>query len=189
MLALRIALGAIVIALVVAGAGLGIAGHEQHRAAAVGPNLPSDVAGLTYTVMGARPLDERGDETTLGALPAEERRNDRTSIVFGVFVDVANHGRRPVGMARRFELLDAAGRTYAPIPLNPASAFAYRPRRLAPGASAPADLTPAASDLAEQGYPLVFRLPRSSVQPNDPLALRVFDPTGRTPPAEILVQA
>jgi hypothetical protein len=188
MLAHRILLIGILTALLVVAAGLGFVGHEEHRAAAVAPNLPTDVAGLTYSVMGARPLDERGDEETLGALPADERRNDRDSIVYGVFISVANQGARPAGMAHRYELVDAKGQIRAQIPLNPASPFAYRPRALARGGQAPANFTPPASDLAEQGYPLVFRIPRSSYRPNDPLTLRVFDPTGRTHPADILVQ-
>src|SRR3712207_8835794 len=67
--------------------------------------------------------------------------------LFRSFVRATNGSDRPVTTAPRFELVDADGRTFAPTPLRPTSAFAYRARTLAPGAQLPAEASPPAEDL------------------------------------------
>jgi hypothetical protein len=173
---------------IVVGVALGVALAHQPSDAAVSPNGAVAVAGLQYSVSGARPLDEVGDAPVIRALPPSQRRASTASVDYGVFIIVANNGARTRPMARRFALIDASEHSFTPIPLRPDSAFAYRPTGLAAGRLAPPTASAPAQDLAEQGYPLVFRIPRTAAGDGS-LTLRVFDPTAATPPVDILVQS
>jgi hypothetical protein len=172
----------------VVGVSIGVAMAHQPSDAAISPTGAAAVAGLQYNVSGARPLDEIGDAPVIGALPPRQRHASSQTVVYGVFVNVDNNGARTRPMARRFALIDARRHGFTPIPLRQDSAFAYRATGLAAGQVAPTVGSAPAQDLAEQGYPLVFRVPRSAAGDGS-LTLRVFDPTAATQPVDILVQA
>jgi hypothetical protein len=160
---------------------------EQKVALAAGPNAPVAVAGVTYRAQASRAMDEAGDAAALRALPRRLRHPSSADVLYGVFVSATNSSDATHQLARRFELIDANMRPFAPLPLAAGSAYRYRPSQLPPGARVPANGSPAAQNLAEQGYPLVFRLPRAAYLKR--LTLRIFDPTGSTPPGEIVVQS
>jgi hypothetical protein len=149
---------------------------------------PLVVGAITYTAQSARPLDEFGDAAVIRALPASERRATRGRVLYGVFVTLANDGTRTRPTSRRFALIGVDYHSFSPIPLRPDSAFAYRARDLAGGRVLPQPGSPPAQDYAEQGYPLVFSIPRASAR-DGALTLRVFDPTGATPPEGTVVQS
>lgn len=165
-----------------------VIGHAQAQPANAAGDTPAVVAGIQYDVQGARILDENGDAPVIRAVAPSRRRAPGGQVVYGVFITLANTGTRTRPMSRHFTLVDDDGHTYSAIPLQPDSPFAYRARALAGGLVAPASDSAPATDLAEQGYPLVFHIPRSDTL-GGLLVLRVFDPTGATPTAQIEVQA
>jgi hypothetical protein len=166
---------------------LGVVGRTQTYESAGSSSSPAAVAGVTYRVQASRPLDDVGDAATIRALPASLRRPSARDLVYGVFITAANSSDRTLPLARRFELVDSNGRTFTPLPLGSTSAYRYPGGRLPPGGHAPASTSPPAENLAEQGYVLVFRVPRASAL--EGLSLHIFDPTGTTAPGEILVQS
>jgi hypothetical protein len=172
----------------VVGVSLGVAMAHQPSAAAISPTGAVAVAGLEYNVSGARPLDEIGDAPVIRALPPSQPGASSQTADYGVFISVDNNGTRTRPMARRFALIDAGQHSFTPIALRQDSAFAYRAAGLAGGQVAPPAGSAPAQDMAEQGYPLVFRIPLSAAGDGS-LTLRVFDPTAATPPVDILVQA
>lgn len=149
---------------------------------------PIEVAGIQYNVQGARVLDLNGDEPVIRALPPSQRRASGRQVVYGVFITLTNSGARTRPMSRQFTLIDDNQHTFRPIPLRRDSPFAYRPGDLAGGRVSPASDSAPAQDFAEQGYPLVFRIPRRETR-EGLLLLRVFDPTAATPPADTIVQS
>jgi hypothetical protein len=178
-----------VLALVtVVGVSLGVAMAHQPSATAISPTGAVAVAGLQYNVSGARPLDEMGDAPVIHALPPSLRRASSRTVDYGVFITVDNNGARTRPMARRFALIDASQHSFTPIALRRDSRFAYRATGLATGQVAPPAGSAPAQDGAEQGYPLVFRIPGTAAADGS-LTLRVFDPTAATPPVDILVQS
>jgi hypothetical protein len=166
---------------------LGVVGRHQQYAHALSSSGPIGVAGVTYRVAGSRPLNAIDDAAVLRALPAPLRSPAGGDVLYGVFISATNTGDRTRPLARRFELIDPSLHGFAPLPLAATSASRYRAGRLPPGAQVPASGSPVTQNLAEQGYPLVFRLPRPAYAQT--LTLRIFDPTGRTSPADILVQS
>jgi hypothetical protein len=160
---------------------------EQQLPLAASPALPADVAGLTYQVEGSRALDEVGDAAALRALPERLRHPSGGDVLYGVFISATNSGDATQQLARRFELVDANFRIFTRLPLAAGSAYGYRPGRLPPGGRAPANWSPVAENLAEEGYPLVFRLRGAAYRQR--LTLRIFDPAGSTSPGEIIVQS
>jgi hypothetical protein len=172
----------------VLGVSLGVAIAHQPSVAAISPNDAVAFGGLQYNVSGARALDELGDAPVLRALPGIQSGASRLTVDYGVFITVANNGARTRPMARRFALIDASQHSFTPIPLRQDSAFAYRATGLAAGQAAPANGSAPATDLAEQGYPLVFRIPGTAAADGS-LTLRLFGPTATTPPVDILVQS
>jgi hypothetical protein len=163
-----------------------VIGHAQSETA-YSVARPTVVAGIQYDLQGARALDELGDAPVISALPPSQRRASPGQALYGVFITLSNGGARPRPMSRHFSLVDEDDHAYGLIALRPDSPFAYRARDLAGGRVTPASDSAPAQDLADQGYPLVFRIPRSEARDGS-LTLRVFDPTGATPPAEIAVQ-
>jgi hypothetical protein len=133
-------------------------------------------------------LDENGDAPVIRALPQSERLATRGEVLYGVFITLANNGPRTRPMSRRFALMDDDQHSFRQIPLRRDSPYAYRAGDLAAGRISPADGSAPAENLAEQGYPLVFRVPRGDAS-DGLLVLRVFDPTGATAPQDIIVQA
>jgi hypothetical protein len=176
-----------VTALATVAIGLGVGIAHQHAGAAVSGTGPVEAAGIAYDAQGARVLNEAGDAAVIRALPSDERRSAGDRVLYGVFITLHNGGGASRPMSRRFALIDADLHSFTPIPLRGDSAFAYRARDLAGGQVAPPAGSAPAGDYAEQGYPLVFRIPRANARDGD-LTLRVFDPTGATPPADTIVQ-
>jgi hypothetical protein len=163
-----------------------LAGHQKPTPSA-GFSGPADVAGITYQFEAARPLDDVGDAAALQALPARLWRRPGDDVLYAVFVTATNSSDRTQPLARRFELVDALDRRFSPLPLAATSAYRYPGGTLRPGGQAPATGSAVAANLAEQGYPLVFRVPRASYEKM--LTLRVFDPAGTTQAAAIVVQS
>jgi hypothetical protein len=176
-----------VTALAIVAIGLGAVIAHQQPITAVSGTGPVDVGGLQYAVGGARPLDEIGDAPVIRALPRSQPHASRQGVLYGVFVTVDNRGPRAWPMARRFALIDADEHSFTPIPLRRDSAFAYRARSLPGWQLAPATGSAPADDYAEEGYPLVFRIPSANAR-DGLLTLRVFDPTGSAP-GDTVVQA
>lgn len=167
---------------------IGVVITEQHRPVAVSGAGPVQVAGISYDPVGARVLSEAGDAVVIRALPANQRSATQDGrVLFGVFLTLENTGGSPQPMSRRYALVDADQHSFTPISLQPGSAYAYRAGELAGGQVVPAVNSAPAWNYAEQGYPLVFRVPSANARDGD-LTLRVFDPTGAAPPADTIVQ-
>ncbi|HEX8101685.1 MAG TPA: hypothetical protein VF533_03665 [Solirubrobacteraceae bacterium] len=175
-------IGVVAIVLVIAGV------TDSEDAGAASAEGPVEVAGLTYAIEGSRPLDEDGDRPAIGALSPADRRLAGGQQLYGIFLAVDNRGSSPRPIARRFTLVDGRGRRFAPLPLAASSPFALPRGDVAPGHHSPRAASPPTADVAEDGYPLVFRVP-GKVADDTELTLRIEDPTGRGPAVDLLVQA
>jgi hypothetical protein len=97
--------------------------------------------------------------------------------LYGVFIQVCNHGEQPVETAESFKVLDNQENELEPLELPEDNAFAYHPRRLDPD-----QCIPEVGSVAQQGPTaasmLLFRIPLDMTE-NRPLELEVqapFDP-------------
>jgi hypothetical protein len=124
-----------------------------------------------------------GTETPVQLTP-EERPQKCPTNLFGVFVQVCNEtsdgaptaAREPTEVEGRefpgdFEIEDAQGNKYEPLPLAHTNVFAYRARPLKKGDCIPASGS-TASNAPTGGALLVFRIPVASTE-NRPLELSV----------------
>jgi hypothetical protein len=178
------------IALIVATFVLEITGHEQKRPPAIGAPTQDAVAvgGLTYESPESRPLDPSNpvDRAILRGVPPVRRPLPRSEEWFGVFLTVSNPGRHVLSAARRFTLVDVDGRRFRPEHRLADDAYAYRPTTVPPGRSYPPAASAAARNLTAQGALVLFRIPRASDDFGS-LELRIADPAGRQPPADLAV--
>jgi hypothetical protein len=178
------------IALVLATFVLELTGHEQERQLATGAPTQDAIAlgGLTYKSPESRPLDPRNpvDRAILRGVPTVRRPLPRSEEWFGVFLTVSNPGRHVLPAARRFVLVDADGHRFRPDRRLGDDPYAYRPTAVAPGRRYPPDASAAARNLTAQGALLLFRIPRASDDFGS-LELRIADPAGRRPPADLTV--
>ena len=178
------------IALIVATFALEITGREQQTRPAIGAPTQEAVAvgGLTYQSPESRPLDPGNpvDREILRGVPTVRRPLPSSEEWFGVFLAVSNPGRRVLPAARRFTLVDLDGRRFRPERQLGNDAYAYRPTTVRPGRGYPPAASAAAHNLTAQGALLLFRIPRAS---DDfwSLGLRIADPAGRQPPADLAV--
>ena len=159
-------------------ASLALAGCKSSRPEGVArEGLYEDVAGLDYNVFITRELNIRD---------AEDRDYYRGpeappgSALYGVFIQVCNHGHGYKIPDTRFTVEDNQGNRYEPLPLPKDNVFAYRPRRLASGACIP-EAGSAASAGPTGGALLLFKLPLTTLE-NRPLELTVEAPAGSEPP-------
>jgi hypothetical protein len=145
--------------------------------------LYEDVAGLDYNVFITRELNIRD---------AEDRDYYRGpeappgQALYGVFVQVCNHGHGYRYPDTKFVMEDNQGNEFEPLPLPKDNVFAYRPRRLSSGACIPEQGSAAASG-PTAGALLLFKVPLTALE-NRPLELRVEAPPGSEPPREKTIE-
>jgi hypothetical protein len=159
-------------------AALSVGGCKSSRPEGVSrEGLYEDVAGLDYNVFITRELNIRD---------AEDRDYYRGpeappgSALYGVFIQVCNHGHGYRLPEARFTVEDNQGNKFEPLPLPKDNVFAYRPRRLATGACIP-EQGSAASSGPTAGALLLFKLPNTTLE-NRPLELNVEAPASSKPP-------
>lgn len=145
---------------------------------AAAPNYAvATVGGLQYQAMDGRQLDPAGpvDAAILRGVPAAELRTPPGQTLYGAFLSVSNDTPRPLRAASRVELTDESNRVYQPLPLPAGNPYAYTPRTIPPDATLPVFGTPAADNLAAEGYLVLFRVPTASVNAGG-LELVIHDP-------------
>jgi hypothetical protein len=165
-------------------AALLVAGCDSGRPPGVArEGLYEDVAGLDYNVFITRELNLRD---------AEDRDYYRGPeappgfALYGVFVQVCNHGHGYRYPNVKFVVEDNQGKRYEPLPLPSDNVFAYRARRLATDACIP-EPGSAASSGPTGGALLLFKFPLTSLE-NRPLELRIEAPEGAKKPREKTIQ-
>lgn len=160
----------------------------------VHPNVRHDpstsmasVAGVTYAGKNSYSLGTvvTPRERELFDLPPRIGRAPSGDIWLATFITADNPTSRTLPAARRFALQDAAGHDYAPVNLGSGAPLAYAASSVPPGQQLPLPDTPAAENLAGDGYLLLFRIPRASY--GGPLSLRVFNPTRPRDSADFLL--
>ncbi|MEA2389364.1 MAG: hypothetical protein QOG41_2137 [Thermoleophilaceae bacterium] len=145
--------------------------------------LYEEVAGLDYNVFITRELNLRD---------AEDRDYYRGPeappgfALYGVFVQVCNHGHGYRSPNTTFTVEDNQGNRFRPLPLPKDNAFAYRPRRLATDACIPEPGGAAASG-PTAGALLLFKFPLQSLE-NRPLELKIEAPAGAEKPRETTIE-
>jgi hypothetical protein len=161
-----------------------VAGCKSGRpGGAAREGLYEDVAGLDYNVFITRELNLRD---------AEDRDYYRGpeappgSALYGVFVQVCNHGHGYKLPDTTFTVEDNQGKRYEPLPLPKENLFAYRPRRLSTGACIP---EPGSAAFAGPtgGALLLFKFPLTSLE-NRPLELKIEAPPGAERPREKTIE-
>jgi hypothetical protein len=168
----------VIAALACALAGLLVAGCDSGRPEGFArEGLYEDVAGLDYNVFITRELNLRD---------AEDRDYYRGPeappgfALYGVFVQVCNHGHGYKFPDTKFTVEDNQGNRYEPLPLPRGNVFAYRARRLATDACIP-ESGSAASSGPTGGALLLFKFPLQSLE-NRPLVLKIEAPAGAEKP-------
>jgi hypothetical protein len=161
-----------------------VAGCKSSRQEGVSrEGLYEDVAGLDYNVFITRELNIRD---------AEDRDYYRGPeappgfALYGVFVQVCNHGHGYRFPDSRFTVEDNQGNSFDPLPLPKDNVFAYRARRLATGACIP-ESGSAASSGPTAGSLLLFKFPLSSLE-NRPLELHIEAPPGSKKPVRKIIE-
>jgi len=145
--------------------------------------LYEDVAGIDYNVFITRELNLRD---------AEDRDYYRGpeappgSALYGVFVQVCNHGHGWKFPNTTFTVEDNQGNSFHPRPLPKDNLFAYRPRRLSSGACIP-EPGSAAYAGPTSGALLLFEFPLQSLE-NRPLELKIEAPPGGEGPREKTIE-
>ena len=165
-------------------AALALGGCKSSRPEGVArEGLYEEVAGLDYNVFITRELNIRD---------AEDRDYYRGpeappgSALYGVFVQVCNHGHGYKFPDTKFVMEDNQGNRFEPQPLPDDNVFAYRPRRLSSGACIPEPGSAAATG-PTGGALLLFKVPLTSLE-NRPLELKVEAPPGSEPPHERTIE-
>ncbi len=133
-----------------------------------GLSLP--LGGLHYNVFLTRELNLRIEEDKAyfdrPAPPGES--------LYGVFVQVCNHGDEPRRSADHFEVIDNQGTRFEPLEIDRRNPFAYRPKVLAPD-----ECTPASGSVAQLGPTggmlVLFQFPLQNTE-NRPLELEIIGP-------------
>jgi hypothetical protein len=139
--------------------------------------LYEGVAGLDYNVFITRELNLRD---------AEDRDYYRGPeappgfALYGVFIQVCNHGHGFKTPDTTFTVEDNQGNRYHPLPLPADNLFAYRPRRLSSEACIPEPGSAAFSG-PTGGALLLFKFPLTSLE-NRPLELLIEAPAGSPKP-------
>ena len=174
----------VIVVLACALAMLLVAGCKSSRPEGVSrEGLYEDVAGLDYNVFITRELNLRD---------AEDRDYFRGpeappgSALYGVFIQVCNHGHGYKFPDTAFTVEDNQGNKFEPLPLPKDNVFAYRARRLATGACIPEPGSAAASG-PTAGSLLLFKFPLTSLE-NRPLELHIEAPPGSQKPARKVIE-
>ena len=171
-------LAALLVAFVAALTGCGNR-HEEPRTFAEVEGLYLELGGLHYQVQISRQLnpDDTEDGDLLNGIPDTVADPTAEEAWFGVFVRVDNQTDETLPAARRFEIRDAEGNTYSPVPIDPdVNVFAYTPRDLEPGRLIP-PLDSAAQNGPIKGGMVLFKMPYSAFQAR-PLEFVIHPPSG-----------
>jgi len=139
--------------------------------------LYEDVAGLDYNVFITRELNLRDAEDRDYYHGPEAPPG---FALYGVFVQVCNHGHGYRYPDVSFTVEDNQGNRFSPLPLPKDDVFAYRPRRLSTDACIP-EPGSAASSGPTGGSLLLFKFPLQSLE-NRPLELKIEAPEGADKP-------
>jgi hypothetical protein len=145
--------------------------------------LYEDVAGLDYNVFITRELNLRDSEDR------DYYRGPEAPpgfALYGVFVQVCNHGHGWKYPNTKFTVEDNQGNEFHPLPLPKDDVFAFRPRRLASGSCIPEPGSAAASG-PTAGSLLLFKFPLSSLE-NRPLELHIDAPPGSEKPLRKVIE-
>jgi hypothetical protein len=147
------------------------------KAVAAPGDSAGTVGGLEYRAVLGRPVDPANpvDARIVKGLAPRDRHLPKRDVLLGAFVSVTNPSHRPLTSAARIDLRDDAMHLYRPLSLPDANRFAYRPVRLAAGATVPRQRTPAADDLAAGGRLLLYPVPAWQYR-NGTFELVVHDP-------------
>jgi hypothetical protein len=139
-----------------------------------------EVGDVRYEAMSGRPLHPHNavDAQMIAGLPRADRHVRRDEVLYGAFVGVSNDTPTAKPAARDIELRDASNHTFRPTALPASNPYAYRLRDVPGRTRVPPRQSPAGSNLAAEGYVLVYRIPRSSYDAG-PLELVVHDPLHR----------
>ena len=161
-----------------------VAGCKSSRPEGVArEGLNEDVAGLDYNVYITRELNLRDSEDR------DYYRGPEAPpgfALYGVFIQVCNHGHGYKVPDTKFVVEDNQGNRYEPLPLPKDNVFAYRPRRLSSEACIPEAGSAAASG-PTAGSLLLFQFPLSSLE-NRPLELKIEAPPGAEKPRETTIE-
>jgi hypothetical protein len=161
-----------------------VAGCKSSRPEGVSrEGLYEDVAGLDYNVFITRELNLRDSEDR------DYYRGPEAPpgfALYGVFVQVCNHGHGYKFPDTTFTVEDNQGNRFEPLPLPKDNVFAYHARRLATDACIPESGSAAASG-PTAGSLLLFKFPVSSLE-NRPLELHIEAPPGSEKPVRKIIE-
>jgi hypothetical protein len=174
----------LIAALTCALAVLVVAGCKSSRPEGVSrEGLYEKVAGLDYNVFITRELNLHDAEDRDYYKGPEAPPG---SSLYGVFIQVCNHGHGYKFPNATFTVEDNQGNEYHPLPLPDDNVFAYRPRRLSTDACIP-EAGSAASSGPTGGALLLFKFPNTTLE-NRPLELKIEAPPGSEGPAEKTIE-
>jgi hypothetical protein len=152
------------------GLAFGAAGcQKKHKAGEpLREGLDVLVGGVDFNVFITRQLNIKDPEDS-GYYSGPEAPPG--SALYGVFVEVCNHGKHAAQAADTFTIVDTQGNEFKPLELPRDNLFAYRSRRLAPGDCIP---TPGSipATAPTSGSLVLFKLPLTATE-NRPLELEI----------------
>jgi hypothetical protein len=153
----------------------GCGGGAPNQDAPAGTDVLQD--GVSYEVQSSRELNplEPDDRALLTGVPRRKLGDMSDAALVGVFLQADDS--KPHRAVAAPQLISAERQVFKPMPLPRVDAFAYRGRRLAPGAQLP-DPDSAAAEGPEDGLTLVYRVPDSTFTTDRPFIVR-FGPTDR----------
>jgi hypothetical protein len=159
---------------VIAAFGLAACGEPSKEAGIEHPareGLAIPIGGVEYNVFITRQLNPGivpDNAFYKGPAPAKDQT------LYGVFLQVCNHGERPEPTAESFKIIDSQDNEFDPVELPEDNDFAYHPKTLAPDQCIPEE-----GSVAQQGPTagsmLLFKLPLQ-VTENRPLELEIASP-------------
>jgi hypothetical protein len=135
--------------------------------------LAIEMGGLTYNVFITRQLNPQ-IHPDKDYYQGEEPPPEKT--LYGVFLQVCNHGERPRPAADEFKVVDTLGNEFFPRTLPEENVFAYHGGEVEAKNCLP-EKNSAASDGPIAGSMLLFEFPLETVE-NRPLELEVRQPFG-----------
>jgi hypothetical protein len=160
--------------------------HEPKREAVGNPADPFGTEGaylelepMSYQVQISRQLNPRNieDRAYLQGVAPRLKALTPEQTWFGIFIRVVNEGEETALTANRFRVLDTEGDAFRPIPISPASEWAYKAIPLPPKGIIPNPDSVAGQGVIN-GRMLLFKMEYATLQ-NRPLVLEIVDPRGR----------
>lgn len=174
MVARRLSLAAVALsALALAACGNKEEPEELGRHEPAREGLAVEMGGLTYNVFITRQLNpeiQPDKDYYQGDEPAPEKT------LYGVFLQVCNHGDQPRQAADEFKVVDTLGNEFYPRTQPKENVFAYHAGEVQAKNCLPEKNSPA-SDAPIAGAMLLFEFPLETAE-NRPLELEVKEPFG-----------